>query len=436
VGVGHSHVVALVQGGSSFDLALQFNELLNCNSNSNSNNSGENALFADVHVTWPGGGHGKKDRVLSMHRALLHARCPRLLTELLPTKAGPVPLVLLPCPATLIHVRLDAMQVLLEYIYKDTVDWRATHRGRRLLPDDVMWLAQHFQLPRLSSMCAVRASKTTTSFVASGRLIVSGNRGALLREITKKAARIVLKDAHSRRPTKRKRPRVASGRGGTSGSSSRIGGSGGQHSTEPKMAPPPPPPSTTGETKTAAKIAESTVPVSTNVPASTYQQEMLHLLHSATHFDIKLSSHGMKEMNEEPVPCHRAILCRYPFFRALLTGQWKESQSDVVMLGEHMSRTSLQTVLEFVYTANKQCVKPGNVQELLHCSAIFGMNDLKNISERYISERLDVDNASDCLDFAAMLGLERLSREAMDMIEFGGKNNNNTSTDCKLESSV
>ena len=144
----------------------------------------------------------------------------------------------------------------------------------------------------------------------------------------------------------------------------------------------------------------------------------------------------MKEMNEEPVPCHRAILCRYPFFRALLTGQWKESQSDVVMLGEHMSRTSLQTVLEFVYTANKQCVKPGNVQELLHCSAIFGMNDLKNISERYISERLDMDNASDCLDFAAMLGLERLSREAMDMIEFGEKNNNNTSTDCKLESSV
>ena len=129
VGVGHSHVVALVQGGSSFDLAIQFHELLNNNSNNSNNsnnNSGEDALFADVHVTWPGG-HGKKDQVLSMHRALLQARCPSLLTELLPTEAGQeqtqeqeqdsqeqkksarrrtVPLVLLPCPATLKHVRL------------------------------------------------------------------------------------------------------------------------------------------------------------------------------------------------------------------------------------------------------------------------------------------------------------------------------------------
>ena len=156
------------------------------------------------------------------------------------------------------------------------------------------------------------------------------------------------------------------------------------------------------------------------VPSSTYSKEMLQLLHSASHFDIQLSSHGMKEAKEEPVPCHRAVLCRYPFFRALLTGSWKESSSDVVLLGEHMSKQSLLTVLEFVYTANEQAVTEDNVMELLHMSSIFGMDDLRNISERFVSERLDEENAVDCLEFATMLGLERLCRECRDMIEFSG----------------
>merc|ERR1712166_1317760 len=74
----------------------------------------------------------------------------------------------LTCPPALSHVRTDAIQVLLEYIYKDEVDWRASNRGRRTLPDDVMWLAHTFQLSRLASMCAVRASQSTTSFVSVG----------------------------------------------------------------------------------------------------------------------------------------------------------------------------------------------------------------------------------------------------------------------------
>jgi hypothetical protein len=84
----------------------------------------------------------------------------------------------------------------------------------------------------------------------------------------------------------------------------------------------------------------------------------------------------------------------------------------------HQTYIFTKKLLKFVYTGDINVVNDGNVMELLHCSAIFGMDDLKNISERYISERLDEDNAHDCLKFASMLGLERLSREALDMIEF------------------
>jgi alpha-tubulin suppressor-like RCC1 family protein len=342
IGAGHSHVIALVESKEkSFDLAKQFNKLLNCAG------SGSSALFADLCILWPGESKNN-DNTLFLHRALLHARCPKFLEELLKqpfvlkgdgggeekqalttaTTTLESGAIFTQRPSSMSQVKFDAIHAFLEYIYKDEVDWRASHRGRRTLPNDVMWLSQTFQLPRLSSMCAVRLSKSSNTF-GSGGLVVAGNRGALLREITRKATKFMFKKV-DKRPTKKHRLNVTS---------------------EP-MTTPPPVPTTLGssmsETKTGTTAVNfeisKTDDVSTDVPMSTYQKEMSKLLHSARYFDIKLSSHGMKKANEEPVPCHRAILCRYSFFRALLSGNWKESSSEIVILGENMPKKSLVTV--------------------------------------------------------------------------------------------
>merc|ERR1711865_1021389 len=256
-------------------------------------------------------------------------------------------------------------------------------------------------LTRLASMCALRASKSSASFGSGAAPMLGGaERGAMLRAITRKAGEVgsvVLRDA--KRP---RRHRAARPSGGESKQ---------QQQQEQQQEQEHNSSYTTSDAETRQ--------ISTTVPTTTYENEMSRLLMSASFSDVKLSSHGMKKSGYAPIPCHRVVLCRYPFFRALLSGTWRESKSDVIALGiETMSRESLQTILEFTYTANRRLINDNNVMDILHCSSIFGMDDLKNISERYVSDRLDVDNALDCLEFASMLGLERLCREARDMIEF------------------
>jgi len=402
VSCGHGHIsVISLSNEKAFDLAKRFHSILLL---SNEDENGDSTLgrspFADLNIQI-------ENDSIWLHACLLQARCPKLLS-----------IVIDATNTYLKDIRLDTFSVLIEYIYRDEVDWRKAKRGRRTLADDVLRVALNLDLARLASMCISRTSKTNSSFVATGNFgVLSGNRGAMLREITRKANTVVLRDVNTRKNRKAMKAVVAP---------SKV--------AEPTMAPPAPPTvpltmekETTGETKanTNTSTSTSTNEVATIVPSSTYQKEMLDLLALGLKSDVCLSSHNMKDTNQKPIPVHKAILCRYPFFRALLNGRWKESKSDVVMLGENLSRDAMLTVLKFVYTGDSALVNDDNVMELLHCASIFDLEDLKNISEHYVSLRLDVDNAEDCLGFASMLGLDRLAREAKDILEFSNVKKDN-----------
>ena len=418
VGSGDSHVVVLASSlVQSFALARRFYSTLLVSNEKN------NADLQIVHAS-SSLSAGSIPQVFALHQCMLAARCPLLLSDLLDMETKNVTddfdVSVVSVNISSNEIRSDTFSVLVEYLYRDEVDWRDTKRGRRTLPEDVLQLAQKYNLPRLASMCATRTStkwRNGRSDGVSGGVggMFSGNRGALLREIKRKVgtSNLVLRHTETRLKS-----RLTGGSEGTELDTVATS------SLLPSLLAPSTVHVTTKAKaliKTNEESGETKAPHATATMPSTYQTEMLQLLRNAEtckYVDVHLSSHGMKSCEEKPIPCHRAILCRYPFFRALLNGAWKESHAEIVMLGEELSRAALSTVLEFVYTGNEAVINDDNVMELLHCSAIFDLDDLKNLTERYISIRLDEENANDVLFFSKMMGLERLAREAEDVLEF------------------
>ena len=114
---------------------------------------------------------------------------------------------------------------------------------------------------------------------------------------------------------------------------------------------------------------------------------------------------------------HKALLYRYPFFNGLLTGPFAEmDKTEISIGGEDACEPVFRLVLAWMYTGDRVLVDDETVVSLLAAACRFGIEDLQLVCETFIAERLDVDNAGDCLQIADMFSLKRLARQCHELL--------------------
>ena len=64
------------------------------------------------------------------------------------------------------------------------------------------------------------------------------------------------------------------------------------------------------------------------------------------------------------------------------------------------------------YSGKRDIVTEANVMELLATAKVLAIDDLADVCENFVRTRIDKDNASDALEFAAFHGVDRLAAAA------------------------
>ena len=95
---------------------------------------------------------------------------------------------------------------------------------------------------------------------------------------------------------------------------------------------------------------------------------------------------------------HRNVLSvGSPYFKAMFTGQLKESRKEVVNF-KGVSGEALRCIVRFVYTSSID-MNETNVDDILSASDLFQMKEIKNVCCQFLKEQLQPSN---CLGIAAI----------------------------------
>ena len=89
---------------------------------------------------------------------------------------------------------------------------------------------------------------------------------------------------------------------------------------------------------------------------------------------------------------------RMDHFRAMLAGDWRETQEGRVRVG--FGRATVMSVLEWVYTDRVGSMFECDLVETLRAARFFGIGELSLDLQTLIADNLDADNASHVLEFA------------------------------------
>ena len=89
---------------------------------------------------------------------------------------------------------------------------------------------------------------------------------------------------------------------------------------------------------------------------------------------------------------HRNVLsAASPFFDRLLQSEMKENKEGLVRFKE-LSASSLEDVLEFVYTGNVEVNDEQNAKELIIAADYLLLECLKSFPERFLEQRVTISN--------------------------------------------
>merc|ERR550519_1291798 len=126
--------------------------------------------------------------------------------------------------------------------------------------------------------------------------------------------------------------------------------------------------------------------------------------------DVKIKCSGMV------FHCHRIVLARRSnYFRAMLKGSYKESQSGVIDM-ENMDAETFRATLKYIYEGELESLET-NAMTLLEASERFELANLKIICEDFLTANyLKLDNVTDTLLMADLYKAKKLKQVAMDMI--------------------
>ncbi|CAN0303076.1 unnamed protein product [Discosporangium mesarthrocarpum] len=132
------------------------------------------------------------------------------------------------------------------------------------------------------------------------------------------------------------------------------------------------------------------------------------------HFDVTLAIPSLGWT----FPCHRAILCRVEYCRALLMGGFREGLSNTVNLDgfteEGLTKSeAMEAVIRFIYTNSDTVLlgmDPSVVMEVVICAGLMGLSHLLLACERELRHHVDSGlNTDHLIEFAKEYGLPKLA---------------------------
>ncbi|CEG46013.1 Kelch repeat-containing proteins [Plasmopara halstedii] len=100
----------------------------------------------------------------------------------------------------------------------------------------------------------------------------------------------------------------------------------------------------------------------------------------------------------EPIFSHKSLCVRCEYFKAMFTGEMKESTARVVEIAD-VSRATFLSILEYVYT-DRVAVADDGVLELLIAADRYGIEKLRRLCAQRLSKTVTVDNVSSILQAA------------------------------------
>lgn len=100
------------------------------------------------------------------------------------------------------------------------------------------------------------------------------------------------------------------------------------------------------------------------------------------------------------ISAHRNVLSvGSPYFRAMFTGNLRESRKETVTL-KGVTGESLQYIVRFMYTSSID-INESNVDDILSASDLFQMKEITNVCCQFLKEQL---HPSNCLGIGALAG--------------------------------
>ncbi|XP_065225032.1 uncharacterized protein LOC135848882 isoform X1 [Planococcus citri] len=148
-----------------------------------------------------------------------------------------------------------------------------------------------------------------------------------------------------------------------------------------------------------------------------FQQNMNDLRLENVLCDVRL------DVNGTIMPCHRLVLAAAsPYFRTMFNGNFKESNSDTIVLKDIDTET-VQEILNAIYTATIR-FKPSNAYFILMASHLWQLEMIENACVSYIMENPKIHHMVDTCVFANNIGNYNLyckciSSVADNIVEYG-----------------
>ncbi|KAJ4749074.1 BTB/POZ domain-containing protein [Rhynchospora pubera] len=116
-----------------------------------------------------------------------------------------------------------------------------------------------------------------------------------------------------------------------------------------------------------------------------------------------------------PVPAHRAVLVsRSPVFKAMLDNEMEESRSGVIKIPDASTKV-LRSFIDYLYTA-ETTLDEDIAPELLILAEKYQVNHLKVFCERYMTSKVNHENAIACYAFAHRHNAKQLLDAALSLI--------------------
>lgn len=156
------------------------------------------------------------------------------------------------------------------------------------------------------------------------------------------------------------------------------------------------------------------------LPVSTFANDMRRAVVDTHDHNIFLGAVDPDEDDQETISsaglassANMDILCRYPFFEKLLTGQFRESRDaqdkEARIMLHNLTPRGLSTLLYWVYCGDRSICQPETVMSVLASARCFGVDDLARVCEAMIIENIDQESVNYIDEFAQDTNSPRLA---------------------------
>jgi hypothetical protein len=164
---------------------------------------------------------------------------------------------------------------------------------------------------------------------------------------------------------------------------------------------------------------------------STFEDEMVSLLHNPIFADVKFRLFDESSMYFEEIYAHKAILVQLPYFECLLSETYQDSslrENGIIvcnmdgLINEGMNILDFKLILTYLYSGSVKVLESDDlaqVMSLLVLASHIGVTQLCQLCEKTISLHLNdfPENLENCLDYATTYNFIRLSRQCLDLLE-------------------